>query len=128
MPKRDKNGRWLKGESANPGGLKPGEREAKKTVRTIAQEILSETDNLKNKSGTPKYPDKTRLEALMTRLYEFAMAKGDMHAARLLLEYAYGKPNQIIEHEGLPGTEDQPLVIIMGNGKKTEVKPGAEGE
>ena len=83
---------WKPGQSGNPSG-RP---KKKHSVSAVVQEILDAKCELCNINNELRYEGKTKLQALFERLWEAAMAKGDMQAARLLLEYGYGKPAQTV--------------------------------
>jgi len=97
------NPNWAKGKSGNPGGTPSKTRKAHKAIRVLVSEMLEAKSDLAGKDAI-KYKDLTRIEALLKRMWELAMAKGDMRAAKLLLEYAYGQPTQRIEGstDGVP--------------------------
>lgn len=84
--------RWKPGESGNPTGRPKNPLSAK----AVAIQVLAAKCEMKGKDGKVKYKGKSKLEALFERLWEVSMAKNDTRAARLLLEYAFGKPEQII--------------------------------
>ena len=79
-PSVGKNTQFKKGQSGNPKG-----RPKLPDLKEVMQNILGET-----KEG------KTALEAVLAALRAKA-AKGDVRAAELLLDRAYGKAKQIID-------------------------------
>lgn len=68
---RQKSGRFVKGQSGNPGGRPKGATSLGETIRAF----LAEKDGIKNR---------TRLESLIQRLYD--------EDAKTLLAYGFGKP------------------------------------
>ena len=90
------NPNWKKGQSANPGGTPSKTRKAQAAIRDLAIDMLDAKSDMAGQ-GADKYNGMSRIEALLKRMWELAMAKGDMRAAKLLLEYAYGQPMQRIE-------------------------------
>lgn len=111
-PDRLKPHCWKPGQSGNPGG-RP---ENAVSASAVARAILAAKCEIKDSNGKLRYEGKTKLEALFERIYEIALAKNDMRAARLLLEYGYGKPLQQIGGEG-----GQPIEIRI-----VEVAPDGE--
>lgn len=95
---RDKNGRFVKGESGNPAGRPPSGH--------ALTDILREAGELTDvKIGKRKL---TRKEALARRLWEHAMA-GNVMAAKLIFERLDGRVPLPVEHSG---TDGDPIEIV----------------
>lgn len=77
---RDKQGRFVKGQSGNPSG-RPKENNFKKELVAVLE---------KEKDGV------TDAQRIISGLIERAI-DGDTRAATLLFEYAYGKPDRADE-------------------------------
>lgn len=90
--------RWKKGESGNPNG-RP--RKLPELDKLLADVLGEEKDGI------------TAGEAILKAIRAKA-AKGDVRAAELLLDRAYGKPKQSIDNNI---TTTEPLVIV-----RTETK------
>ena len=76
---------WQPGQSGNPNGRPRKES----SVRAAIAELLSEPEG-----------DRDRLRALLESLYHRATKRGDTTAARLLLEYGFGRPDSLPADEG----------------------------
>lgn len=99
---------WKPGQSGNPGGRPKSELSAAIVARKVAEAKCE----INGKDGKPRYAGMSKLEALFARLWERAMAKGDVQAARLLLEYGYGKPAQTVD---LKSTAPFKIQIVVGD-------------
>jgi hypothetical protein len=89
------NPNWKKGVSANPATqFKPGHQSSKGIGRKGKLPKLSEL--LDNVLGEEVADGITAAEIIFKALRAKA-ARGDTKAAKLLLEFAYGKPKQFIE-------------------------------
>jgi hypothetical protein len=86
--------RWKKGESGNPNG-RP--RKLPELDKLLAEVLGEEKDGI------------TAGEAILKAIRARA-AKGDVRAAELLLDRAYGKPKQSIDNNI---TTTEPLVIVL---------------
>lgn len=92
-----KHTQFKKGQSGNPAG-KPKKLPA---IDDLLSEVLGD-------DGSGKSEARAIIEALHKRA-----KKGDVRAAELLLERAYGKPKQPIEHSG----EIKGFTISAASGK-----------
>lgn len=90
---RDSAGRFVKGQSGNPGGRKPMDEKTKKIFESAA-------------------PKAARMLVKMMDDIEVA-PKTRVKAAEVILDRAYGKPVQAIE-----GGMDNRVEIIMGGAAK----------
>lgn len=80
QPERDANGRYLPGHKSN-GGRKPRQAE-ERLVRRLSERLTNgDFDKI--------------LDAIIRQAQ-----RGDVAAARLLLEYAVGKPRQPLANDG----------------------------
>jgi hypothetical protein len=86
--------RWKKGETGNPNG-RP--RKLPELDKLLADVLGEEKDGV------------TAGEAILKAIRARA-AKGDVRAAELLLDRAYGKPKQSIDNNI---TTTEPLVIVL---------------
>lgn len=88
--------RWKKGQSGNPNGR----------PRKIPQldTLLAETLGKENAAGVPD------AQKIITALFKRA-SKGDVRAAEVLLDRAYGKPKQVTEEIG-----GQKIKVTVVNG------------
>lgn len=91
--------RWKKGESGNPKGRPPKLPELDKL---LAQVLGEEKDGI------------TAGEVILKAIRAKA-AKGDVRAAELLLDRAYGKPRQTLD---TTITTTEPLVIVTTKEKE----------
>lgn len=99
-PKRGPNGQFQKGQSGNPGGRKRGDATVTKLARKHAPKML---------------------EVLVTiALDEEAAVNSRVAAASQVLDRAYGRPRQALEHSG-PDGADLPTGIMV-----TLVKPESD--
>lgn len=89
--------KFKKGQSGNPNG-RPKKLPQ---IDTLIADILGE-----EKDGT------TAAEAILKKLRQMA-ASGNLKAAEMLLDRAYGKAKQAIEHTGKDGAEIQIKNIII---------------
>lgn len=114
--------RWKKGESGNPKG-------GKKKPPTLKQmaEILPDLPIVLAKVLSEKKGDMTLIEAGIRRTALSWINAGNINAGRLLLEYAYGQPNQKIQHSGSIQSI-QPPTIIFEVSKEIVDKTIAESE
>ena len=78
---------WQPGQSGNPNGRPRKES----SIRAAIAELLSEPEG-----------DRDRLRALLESLYHRATRRGDTTAARLLLEYGFGRPDSLPDEIPLP--------------------------
>lgn len=80
---------WKKGESGNPKG-------GKKKPPTMKQmvEVLPELPLIFAKVLSEKKGDMTAIEAGLRRMVSSWINSGNINAGRLILEYAYGKPQE----------------------------------
>jgi hypothetical protein len=94
---------WKPGQSGNPAGKPPLIEKLNAEIRQATKDILAAPCEIE------QYVGKTRLQAALMRCWEQFMAKQDTRALKILLEYAYGKPIQL-----LAGAEDaQPIRIVF---------------
>lgn len=93
---------WKKGTSGNPGGRPKNIP----NLPTLIASVLGTSDNL----------NKSAVEKILIKLKEKAL-KGDLKAAELLLNRAYGKAKQSIE---LSNAENSSFVVKVGYGKKDD--------
>lgn len=93
--------RWKKGESGNPNG-RP--RKLPELDKLLADVLGEEKDGI------------TAGEAILKAIRAKA-AKGDVRAAELLLDRAYGKPKQSIDNNI---TTTEPLVIVRTETKEKD--------
>jgi hypothetical protein len=91
---KDIKPRWKKGETGNPNG-RP--RKLPELDKLLADVLGEEKDGV------------TAGEAILKAIRARA-AKGDVRAAELLLDRAYGKPKQSIDNNI---TTTEPLVIVL---------------
>lgn len=89
--------KFKKGQSGNPNG-RPKKLPQ---IDTLIADILGE-----EKDGT------TAAEAILKKLRQMA-ASGNLKAAEMLLDRAYGKAKQAIEHTGKDGGPIQQKTIII---------------
>lgn len=89
--------KFKKGQTGNPNG-RPKKLPQ---IDTLIADILGE-----EKDGT------TAAEAILKKLRQMA-ASGNLKAAEMLLDRAYGKAKQAIEHTGKDGAEIQIRNIII---------------
>ena len=75
--------RWKKGESGNPKG-----RPKMPDLREALAEAMAETK------------DRTTALSAIIKALRAKATRGDVNAAKLLLSYGYGQPDQKIKHEG----------------------------
>jgi hypothetical protein len=75
--------------------------------------LLANVLGEENKDGT------TAAEAILIRLRADA-AKGNIRAAQLILERAYGKPKQPLEHTGPDGGPIQTVIKFVDDSKDGE--------
>jgi len=94
-PENLEKGKWKKGQSGNPAGRPKKLPE----LRELLANVLGD-----EKDG------KTAAEAILMALRAKA-TKGDVRAAELLLDRAYGKPKQDIELEGSFNTVIMPQPV-----------------
>jgi len=99
--------RWVKGQSGNPKG-KPKKNPAMKEMA----EILPDLPTLFAKVLSEKKGDMTAIEAGLRRTISSWINSGNLQAGRLILEYAYGQPNQKIQHSGAIETVQPPTIIF----------------
>ena len=81
--------RWEKGKSGNPAGRKKNPPAMKEMA-----EILPDLPTLFAKVLTEKKGDMTAIEAGLRRMVSSWINSGNINAGRLILEYAYGKPQE----------------------------------
>lgn len=81
--------RWEKGKSGNPAGRKKNPPSMKEMA-----EILPDLPTLFAKVLTEKKGDMTAIEAGLRRMVSSWINSGNINAGRLILEYAYGKPQE----------------------------------
>jgi len=79
VAKRDARGRWLPGQSANPGGRTKVKKDYLESMRAVA---------------TP-----AKWRAICGRAIEDAI-QGDAHARRWLSDYLLGRPSQAVSLSG----------------------------
>ena len=96
MGKRNDKGQFVKGKSGNPKG--------RPRVGLSAAEVARKVLDVRTDGDT------TRLEKLFEALYKRGLDKGGDYAARLLLEYAFGKPIQPVG--GMQGTEPITIRVV----------------
>jgi hypothetical protein len=102
--------RWVKGQSGNPKG-KP---KTPPTMKEMA-EALPDLPALFAKVLSEKKGDMTAIEAGLRRTLSSWINSGNLQAGRLILEYAYGKPN---EYDNSKAIENQPppsIHVHIGN-------------
>ena len=87
---RDKNGRFVKGQSGNPNGRRPKAKEL--SYLAIVTDVIT--------------PD--RFKAGIEKVWQLAL-RGDLSAMRFVTEYILGKPTQDISAE-----TSEHIKIILG--------------
>lgn len=97
---RDSNGRFRKGQSGNPGGRKRGDAAVTELARKHAPEMLKVLVSI--------------------AVDESAAVNSRVAAASQVLDRAYGRPRQALEHSGPEGA-DLPSAIMV-----TLVKPESD--
>ena len=99
--------RWEKGKSGNPKG-RPKKNPAMKEMA----EVLPDLPALFAKVLTEKKGDMTAIEAGLRRMVASWINSGNINAGRLILEYAYGQPQQRIQHSGKIETPAPPTIVF----------------
>jgi TPR repeat protein len=124
-----KNTRWQKGQSGNPATqFKPGNQASKGHGRP--RKLPKLEDLLAEVLGEEIHNDMTAAEVVLKALRAKAV-RGDVNAAQLLLERAYGKPKQFIEQVNknqvdLSTLSEEELTLVLLLQEK--IKPTTEGE
>jgi len=88
--KRDRTGKFLPGNKGNPGGWNKATQEARQKVSDMVRGRIEMTD----------------AHLVFDRLVEIVTCgepKDSVYAGKVLLEYAYGRPTQQVEHKGSVG-------------------------
>ena len=101
---RDKNGRFVKGQSGNPNGRRPKAKEL--SYLAIVTEVV-----------TPE-----RFEALIEKAWSLVL-RGDLSAMKFLTEYILGKPTQDVSVE----TNDfVKIMLAWDDGEAGKVEEAAD--
>lgn len=99
---RQKKGRFAKGQSGNPKGRAPVGKTLAEAVRMVGEENDEETG-------------RTRLQAVIRRLFKDAKLKGGERAAALLFERGFGKVTQPMDID-----ETRRIVHLMWDADEAE--------
>ena len=94
---------WQPGQSGNPNGRPRKES----SIRAAIAELLSEPEG-----------ERDRLRALLESLYHRATKRGDTTAARLLLEYGFGRPDSLPADEGFLPQAIRFEIVETANGHR----------
>ena len=92
---------FVKGKSGNPKG-----RPKMPDIREAMIQLLADEKN-----------GKTALDSILTRLKQMAL-DGNLKAAEMLLNRAYGQPKQQIDHTTAGESIKPPATIVFTNGDK----------
>ena len=102
--------RWVKGQSGNPKG-KP---KTPPSMKEMA-EVLPDLPTIFAKVLSEKKGDMTAIEAGIRRTLSSWINSGNLQAGRLILEYAYGRPNEFDNSKQIEVPTPPTIHVHIGN-------------